>query len=319
MSEVALGVDIGGTRTKLAFVERSGRRLAQGTFRTDAHDSADGYVEALVEAVRSARRELGDGHTVRGVGIGAPNANHFRGTVEDAPNLRWKGVVPLARLVSEALGLPTVLTNDANAAALGEMRYGNARGLSDFVLVTLGTGLGSGFVSGGKLLYGHDGLAGELGHVIVEPGGRLCGCGRRGCLERYASVTGLVLTVRELLASGRPSSLGELDADGLGGRAVDAAARAGDELALEAFARTGQRLGLALANAVAITSPEAVVLFGGLVAAGERILEPTRQAFEENLLATWRGRVRLLLSGLDDAEAGVLGAAALSWREHEGG
>jgi len=317
MSEVAIGIDVGGTTTTFGFVERDGTCVQRGSLRTDVRLDAEGFVAELLDALRRSLDRLGGAHSIRGVGIGAPNANYFNGTVENAPNLGWEGVVPLARMVGDGLGERAVLTNDANAAALGEMLFGNARGLSDFLLVTLGTGVGSGFVVGGRLVYGHDGFAGELGHVIVEPGGRSCGCGRRGCLETYASVTGLVRTVREGLRHGRRSSLSSLGPEALDGRAVHDAAEAGDALAAEAFEATGARLGLALANAAAITSPAAIVLFGGLLAAGPRFLVPTKSAFEANLLNLYCDKIELRVSGLDGPDAAILGASALAWKEFE--
>ena len=263
MNELAIGIDVGGTTTTFGFVDRDGTCVQRGTLRTDVRPDAEGFVAALLAAVRDGLERLDPSPRIRGVGIGAPNANYFTGTVDHAPNLSWEGVVPLARMIGDGLGKPAVLTNDANAAALGEMLFGNARGLSDFLLVTLGTGVGSGFVVGGRLVYGHDGFAGELGHVIVEPDGRSCGCGRHGCLETYASVTGLVWTVREELERGRSSSLAALAPADLTGRAIHDAAEAGDALAVEAFTATGRTLGLALANAVAITSPAAIVLLRG--------------------------------------------------------
>ncbi|MFT5284144.1 MAG: glucokinase [Planctomycetota bacterium] len=316
MTQVAIGIDIGGTTSDFAFVDRDGQCLARGTMRTDIHANFQSYLDDLIQSIDATRAEFGGELEVVGCGVGAPNANYFTGTVMDAPNLSWKGTVPVAQMVAERLGVPTVLTNDANAAALGEMLFGSAQGLKDFILVTLGTGLGTGFVSGGNLIYGHDGFAGELGHVIVEPGGRECGCGRRGCLETYVSVTGLMRTARELLKQQGVSEMAGVSVAELRGEDVNRAALAGDELALETFARTGERLGLALANAVAITSPKAIVLFGGLVAAGDLILDPTRAAFEKNLLNIYTG-VDLTLSGMKGSDAAVQGAAALSWMELE--
>ena len=316
MSEVTLGIDVGGTTTHFGFVDRAGACRARGAIGTAEHAGAEAFVDALVAGVREAWETLGPKAAVRAIGMGAPNANYFTGTVEDPPNLNWTGVVPLARRVEDRLERPTVLTNDANAAALGEMLFGNARDLDDFVSVTLGTGVGSGFVVRGELVYGHDGFAGELGHVIVEPGGRPCGCGRRGCLETYTSVTGLVRTVCEALdAGGTESVLGAVPREELSGRRVFEAAEAGDALALRAFEATGETLGLALANAVAITSPKAIVLFGGLVDAGELLVAPTRRALEANLLNIYAGKVELRVSGLAGTDAAILGAAALAWQE----
>ncbi|MEZ5987532.1 MAG: ROK family protein [Planctomycetota bacterium] len=312
--ERVLGIDVGGTGTKLALVDREGRVGRERQLATASFVSFEGFVAALVGELAELVQREGP-VTVRGIGIGAPNGNGLAGTIESAPNLPWKGRLPLADSLGHRSGLPVSVTNDANAAALGEGLYGGAVGLDDFLVVTLGTGLGSGFVCGGELLVGATGLAGELGHVIVEPDGRPCGCGRRGCLETYASATGLVRTVRDLLAEDdRDSALRAFTPRTIEARDVDEAARDGDALALEAFAECGRVLGLALANAVAITSPAAVFLFGGLADAGERILEPTRKAFEEHLLPVYRGTVQLRLSALLDRNAAILGAAALAWR-----
>ncbi len=317
MTRVTVGIDIGGTTTDFAFVDRDGACLAGGSMRTDAHADIEPYLGELVGSIERCKSDSSLSLELIGCGIGAPNANYFTGTVDHAPNLSWKGVVPLAALLSEQLAVPAVLTNDANAAALGEMLFGSAKGLTDFVLVTLGTGLGSGFVTGGELLYGHDGFAGELGHTIVIPEGRECGCGRRGCLETYVSVSGLMRTVRQLLEDGQASSLADQDPTSLKGEDVFTAAQSGDVLALNAFERTGRLLGLALANTVAITSPSDIILFGGLVGSGDLLLKPTQAAFEENLLNIYRGNVNLSLSGLRGSEAAVQGAAALSWKELE--
>ena len=317
MTDVTIGIDIGGTTTDFSFVDRDGVCLTGGSIRTDAHDGIEPFLDDLIRQLTMVRSSFDGKLVVVGCGIGAPNANYFTGTVEHAPNLTWKGVVPLAKLLTDQLGVPAVLTNDANAAALGEMLFGGAQGLTDFVLVTLGTGLGTGFVAGGNLLYGHDGFAGELGHTIVEPGGRECGCGRRGCLETYVSVTGLVRTVKLSLDEGQGSVLAELPRESLSGEEIHKAALAGDALALDSFQFTGKWLGFAIANAVAITSPSEVILFGGLVAAGDLLLKPTRAAFEANLLNIYSGKVRISISGLSGSKAAVQGAAALSWRELE--
>ena len=315
MSEVTIGIDIGGTTTTFGFVDRDGNCLSRGTLLTAEHNGADAFVEALLRSVRKAWDELPPSVSVRGIGMGAPNANYFTGTVDDPPNLNWSGVVPLARLVGEGLGRPAVLTNDANAAALGEKIFGNAKDLDDFVSVTLGTGVGSGFVVGGRLVYGHDGFAGEIGHVIVEAGGRLCGCGRMGCLETYTSVTGLVRTVVEAIEAGKPSVLADEPREALNGKRIFDAAVGGDAVCREAFEVTGERLGLALANAVAITSPKAIVLFGGMLSAGPLLMEPTQRSFDANLLNIYQGKIELRSSGLSGPDAAILGASALAWNE----
>ena len=246
--------------------------------------------------------------------MGAPNANYYTGQIEQAPNLPWKGTVPLARMLQERLTLPVTLTNDANAAALGEMTYGVARGMKDFIMITLGTGVGSGIVINGRLVYGHDGFAGELGHVIVRRGGRLCGCGRRGCLETYCSATGIVRTVHEMLSStDTPSLLRDIPLDKVTSKDIYDAAEQGDKLALEIFRFTGTVLGEAFADFIAFSSPEAIVLFGGLAKAGEYIMAPIREAMDANVMSIYKGKTRLLTSALKDSDAAVLGASALAW------
>lgn len=300
MGAQAIGVDIGGTNSSYGLVDRGGRVLQRGSRPTDRGDpraTVDGLCRAL-SAI--APRDLA------GIGVGAPNGNYYRGTVELAPNLDWPDRVQLDEMFRAHFDVPVFVTNDANAAALGEWRFGAARGLRDFLVVTLGTGLGSGFVSGGRLVYGHDGFAGELGHTTVVPDGRPCGCGRRGCLETYASATGIVTTMREL----RPEDSRPLTAE-----EISAAAAADDALALRAFDETARMLARGLATAVAVTSPEKIVLLGGLARAGELLLAPTRRHLEVELYPVFRGKVELTLSGLDDDDAAILGAAALLWSE----
>jgi glucokinase len=317
--DVALGVDLGGTNTKWGLVDRSGNCVHAGSEPTADFAGPRELAAGVHAAAIAVLPQLGDAR-VAGIGIGAPNGNYHRGTVEYPPNLPWPGVTPLAAMFAERFALPAVLTNDAKAAALGEGLFGAARGLTDYLVVTLGTGLGSGFVAGGQLLYGHDGFAGELGHTTVERDGRPCGCGRLGCLETYASATGLVRTVREWLhPAERRSPLRDLAPDQLTAKAIAQAAAAGDALALDAFEYTARILGLALANAVAITSPQAIVLFGGLAQAGDVLMRPLREHFEASLHTLWRGKVELRVSELHDHNAGVLGAAALLWAELDRG
>ncbi|HYE95954.1 MAG TPA: ROK family protein [Rubricoccaceae bacterium] len=299
---VVVGVDLGGTGVKAGLVDHAGHVLDRFTLKTADFDDPRRLVEHLASEIED---RVGDRSLV-GVGVGAPNGNGYRGTVENPPNLPWRGVVPLAAWLGEATGVPSVLANDANAAALGEQHFGAARGMRDFLFITLGTGLGSGIVVAGELVCGHDGFAGELGHVIVEKNGRRCGCGRRGCLEQYASATGLVHTYREL-APGAPE---EADA-----RYVFERAEAGEAAAEEAFERTAETLGLALANSVAYTEPEAIFLFGGLAAAGERLFGPVRRHFEANLLMVYRGKTAILPSALPESDAAILGAASLLWKD----
>lgn len=320
--DAVLGIDLGGTNTAWGLVDRSGGCPRSGTLPTTGFGGPPALVDAVAEAALAAATANAPGERLqlRAVGIGAPNGNYHRGTVEHPPNLPWPGITPLAQLFAARLSLPAALTNDANAAAIGEGLFGAARGLSDFLVVTLGTGLGSGFVAGGTLLYGHDGFAGELGHTIIDIDGRPCGCGRRGCLEQYASATGLVVTTRELLqASARPSRLRADAPEAITAKAVGDAAAEGDPLACAAFELTARVLGLALANAVAITSPQAVILFGGIAQAGEVLLGPLRAHFDASLHSIWRGKVELRVSTLHDRNAGVLGAAALAWAELDRG
>ena len=273
------------------------------------------FVRALHERIQVLLQKLGMQNELKGIGIGAPNGNYYNGTIEFAPNLRWRGVIRMVDLVKQHYDTLVVLTNDANAAAIGEMMYGGAKGMRDFIVITLGTGLGSGIVVNGELVYGHDGFAGEIGHTIVDPNGRQCGCGRRGCLETYASASGIKRTVFELLAdSNTASELRAVNFNDLTAAMLTEAATRGDKLALEAFERTGKILGLKLADAVAHTSPEAIFLFGGLAHAGEFIFEPTQRHMEANMLNIYKNKVKLLPSGLKNNVA-VLGASALVWKE----
>jgi glucokinase len=310
--KLALGIDIGGTNTAYGFVNRRGEIVRKGTFPTTGHHDPEAYVVAMRDVLLPVMAELDT--EIAGVGIGAPNGNFFTGSIIFAPNLPWKGVViPLVKMVGEALGIKAVLTNDANAAAIGEMAYGAARGMKDFVLVTLGTGLGSGFIANGQLVYGHDGFAGELGHVIAERNGRLCGCGRKGCLERYASATGLVHTAEEWLEQKKDETMLRVHKGSITAKKVQDAAQAGDTFALALYDYTAQILGQSLADVVAITSPEAIIFFGGVAKAGDLILVPTQRYMEQNLLNIYRNKVKLMLSALPDADAAILGASALVW------
>lgn len=317
MSIVA-GIDIGGTNTVLGLVDREGAILAERSIDTTAYPDPESFAEAIAASLRALHEHLSAPPPIAGIGVGAPNGNYFSGTIEEAPNLRWKGVIPFADLLRDATGIDTVLTNDANAAAIGEMMFGAASHFRDFALVTLGTGLGSGFVAGGELLYGSTGFAGELGHVIVVEQGRRCGCGRRGCLETYVSAPGLLRTVAELLSEqGFGSSLSSIPLTSLTAADVADAAQQGDALARLAFERTGTLLGAALANTAALFSPEAFILFGGLARAGRLLFEPTQREMEARMLPILKGSVRLLRSALMDRNAAVLGAAALSWKSVE--
>ena len=255
---------------------------------------------------------------IRGIGIGAPNGNYYTGNIEYAPNLPWKGILPLASMFEERLGIPTALTNDANAAAVGEMTYGAARGMKDFIMITLGTGVGSGIVINGQVVYGHDGFAGELGHVIARRGGRVCGCGRKGCLEAYCSATGVARTARELLAARTDESLlREIPSESITSKDVYDAAVKGDKLAKEIFDFTGTLLGELLADFIAFSSPEAIILFGGLAKSGDFIMKPVQKAIDDNVLPIFKGKAKLLASELKDSDAAVLGASALAWELKE--
>ncbi len=307
---LAIGIDIGGTNTVFGFVDRDGNISAKGSMPTGS-GGAEAFVAALCAALKPQIARV-DKAQVAGIGIGAPNGNIYTGEVLNAANLSWESRVPLAQMMQEQLGVPTRVTNDANAATVGEMIYGAAKGMKDFIMVTLGTGVGSGFVANGQLIYGHDGFAGELGHVIAVREGRPCGCGRHGCLETYTSASGMVRTAEEWLANrSEASQLRNLQP--LTAAAITQAALEGDSLAQELFAFTGRMLGQTLADTVAITSPEAIILFGGLSKAGSLIFEPVKASLEASLLSIYRGKVRVLPSGLPDGDAAILGAAALVW------
>ncbi len=309
-----VGMDIGGTNTVFGVVDSRGTVLASDSIKTHQFEKVEEYVDAVCEKMLPLLEQFGGPEKIKGVGIGAPNGNYYSGTIEFAPNLPWKGIIPLAAMFEERLGIPTALTNDANAAAIGEMTYGAARGMKDFIMITLGTGVGSGIVINGQLIYGHDGFAGELGHVIVDKEGRNCGCGRKGCLETYCSATGVARTAREfLVARSEPSILRNVPAEEIQSKDVYDAAVKGDKLALDIFQYTGDILGRALANFIAFSSPEAIILFGGLAKSGDYIMKPIQKAMEDNVLNIYKGKTKLLLSQLKDADAAVLGASALGW------
>ncbi len=316
MTQVVLGIDLGGTSADFAFIGIDGRIIYKENILTSEFDTANSFVQLVKERSDAAIENKKLNVVVRAIGIGAPNGNYYRGTIEFAPNMKWDGIIPIAEYFKMAFGLPCFLTNDANAAAIGEGMFGNAKNVKDFIMITLGTGVGSGIVINNELVYGHDGFAGELGHVIVKENGRTCGCGREGCLETYASVTGLRRTVIKLVMDNKYNSeLKGICFKDLTGKAVSEAANRGDELAIEAFRYTGAKLGMALANFVAFSSPSLIVLFGGLAQAGDLILNPTKEAMEANLLRIYRGKVPIILSGLKGNEAAMLGAAALAWKE----
>jgi glucokinase len=314
--QLVVGIDIGGTNTKFGIVDRRGNILCDGRMLTNQHEDVTGFLEELHGHLALLIEQTGGIENIKGIGVGAPNGNFYTGNIEYAPNLRWKGVIPLATLLEEKFGKPAVLTNDANAAALGELIYGAARGMKDFIVITLGTGVGSGIVANGQLIYGHDGFAGELGHIIVIPGGRLHpGTGAHGSLEAYASATGVTKTAIEFLHN-RPeckSLLREYKPEEINSKVIYEAAIKGDALALEIYEFTGQVLGAALANFVMFSSPEAIVLFGGLTNAGDLIMNPVRKHMEENLLPIFQNKVKLLFSELKESDAAILGASALAW------
>ena len=310
----AVGIDIGGTNTVMGIVDTRGKVVTSSSIKTGQYIEIEDYIDAVSASLRVLMAGVGGPHMIAGIGIGAPNANYYTGNIEHAANLPWKGIVPLAELLFEKFGIPVAVTNDANAAAIGEMTYGVARGMRDFIMITLGTGVGSGIVVVGRLVYGHDGFAGELGHVKVQKGGRLCGCGNRGCLETYCSATGVARTAREFLTErDTPSSLRSLDIESITSKDVFDAAMNGDDLAREIFDYTGRIMGEAFADFVAFSAPEAIVLFGGLAHAGELLRAPIVEAMEANLLTCWKGKVKVLFSELKAADAAVLGASALAW------
>ncbi len=315
LEQLAIGIDIGGTGTKFGIVDRVGNLLFSSEMSTRNHSEVEGFIDELHANLSPFIEQAGGVGRMKGIGLGAPNGNYYSGTIEYAPNLPWKGIIPLAKLVENKFKLPVVLTNDANAAALGEMMYGAAQGMNDFIMITLGTGVGSGIVANGKLIYGHDGFAGELGHTIIIPGGRFHqGTGKKGSLESYASATGVRLTTLELLAKSKtPSSLRDIPADQVDSKKVYDAAMEGDDLAKEIFEYTGKILGMALANFVMFSSPEAIILFGGLTKAGDLLLKPTREHMEDNLIQVFQNKVKILVSHLKESDAAILGASALVW------
>ena len=311
-----IGLDMGGTNSVFGIVDQRGNIKSQTVISTKAYPDFDDYVKASVEALQPALDAVGGIQNVRAMGIGAPNGNYYNGTIEYAANLLWDGVVPVAQKFEEALGIPVRVTNDANAAAMGEMTYGVARGMKNFIMITLGTGVGSGIVVDGKIVYGSDGFAGELGHFVIDhtENGRPCGCGRRGCLETYTSATGVARTAREMLETHREDSLlRKLDPEKITSYDVFKAAEQGDKLALEIFDFTGRILGRSCADYTTFNSPEAFVFFGGLTKAGDYLMKPLRKAYEENVLNIFRGKAKLLVSSLNGSEAAVLGASALGW------
>ena len=313
-SSFVVGIDVGGQTSKIGVVDARGTVLAQTVIRTDTYSEVEPFIAELAAAVSKLIKDSGTEGKVRGVGVGAPNGNYYTGTIEAAQNLTWgRNQVEFAKLLTEAIGLPVVLTNDANAAAVGEMTYGAAKGMKNFIMITLGTGVGSGIVINGQVVYGHDGFAGELGHTIaVRNNGRTCGCGRTGCLETYCSATGVARTAREWLElSDEPSVLRNLDK--IASKDVYDAAKEGDKLALKIFDFTGKILGRSFADFIAFSAPEAIVLFGGLARSKEFLLEPMETAMNENVLGLWKNKVKIVFSELKESDAAILGASALAW------
>lgn len=309
-----VGVDIGGTNSVFGIVDARGNVVANSSIKTGTHNDINKYLDDLVSGIMNLVDQVGGVDRIRGIGVGAPNGNYFNGAIEFAPNLPWKGKIPLVDMIRERTGIPVALTNDANAAAIGEMTYGAARGMKDFIVITLGTGVGSGIVVGGQLVYGHDGFAGELGHMIVRRNGRMCGCGRQGCLETYTSASGVARTAREYLSIRNDESLlRNIDADKITSKDVYDAAVSSDPMALEIFESTGAILGEAFADFVTFSSPEAIILFGGLTKAGDLLMNPIKHHMERNILNIYKGKTKLLFSQLKESDAAVLGASALGW------
>jgi glucokinase len=313
MKDVVAGIDIGGTNIIFGLVDNSGNVLAEDRLKTAEFPEINDYIEAQQIAIGKLL-EANPGHNLIGLGIGAPNANYHKGTIELAPNLAWKGIVPLAGLMTSKVHVPVYLTNDANAAAMGEMIFGGAKGMKDFIVLTLGTGLGSGIVVNGEVVYGHTGFAGELGHMTIVQGGRECGCGKKGCYETYASASGLVRTVLHLLSEMREeSAMRDIQPSELTSKKIVEEAEKGDRIALAAINYTAEMLGLGITNSIVFSSPEAIFLFGGLVKAGELLLAPVRNYVDQNVMPIFRGRVKILPSKVSESNAAVLGAAALAW------
>src|SRR5687768_2805629 len=316
VTQLAIGIDIGGTGTKFGIVDRDGNVLFSGEMSTKKHKTVDTFIVELHEVISEVIEKAGGTGRMKGIGVGAPNGNYYTGTIEYAPNLPWQGVIPLAKLISHKFQLPVTLTNDANAAAIGEMMYGAAQGMKDFIMITLGTGVGSGIVANGHLIYGHDGFAGELGHTTIIPGGRVHkGTGLHGSLEAYASATGVTATAIEFLERDPnvKSLLRDFPKEEINSRIVYECAIQGDAIAKEVYDFTGKILGLALANFVMFSSPGAIILFGGLTKAGDLILKPTREHMEANLIKVFQNKVKILVSHLKEADAAILGASALVW------
>ena len=316
----AVGIDVGGTTTKFGIVDRDGNIIEQDRVASNAHEIVEDFIDDLYAKLFPMIEKAGGIDNFVGIGMGAPNGNFYTGTIEYAPNLKWKGIIPIAELIEKKFGLTTKLTNDANAAAVGEMMYGCTKEIQHFITITLGTGVGSGIVIDGKIVLGHDGFAGELGHTIIRPGGRMHkATGMRGSLESYASATGVRETAIEMLTEypEQESLLRDFTINKLTSETVYDCAMKGDTIANRIFEFTGQILGESLANFIMFSSPEAIILFGGLTKAGSLLLNPTRKHMEANLLPIFQNKVKLLFSELKEADAAILGASALVWKLKE--
>jgi glucokinase len=316
MKEIAIGIDIGGTNTTFGLIDRKGNSLGEGYISTNSYSDLKTFLTTLYDKINVTILKVKEGLKIKGIGIVAPMGNYKKGTIEYAANLPWKGIIPLAETFEKISRKPVLVTNDANAAAIGEMIFGGAKGMKDFIMITLGTGLGGGVVANGDLVYGQNGFAGEIGHITVNPEGRDCNCGKRGCLETYVSATGIKRTVFELLArSNEKSELRDLSYDEMDAIRIHEVAKRGDRIALDAFDYTGKILGKVLADCISFSNPQAIFFFGGLANAGEYIFKPTRQYMEQNLLENYKDKVKLLPSKLEGAHAAILGASALVWNE----
>ena len=316
--EYAIGIDIGGTNTKFGIVNHRGEISHRGDISSTNHIKIEKFIDELYENLLPAIKDAGGEDLIKGIGVGAPNGNYYNGNIEYAPNLPWRGVIPLAKLINKRFNKPCILTNDANAAAVGEMMYGAARGMKDFIMITLGTGVGSGIIANGQLILGHDGFAGELGHTVIRSGGRLhWGTGMKGTLETYASATGIAITANELLDEKNKESsiLRKIPRKKIDSKAVFEAAQKGDKIAKEVFKYTGRILGEALANFIMFSSPEAIILFGGVCKAGDLLMKPVKKHMEKNLLPIFQNKVKLLFSELKESDAAILGASALVWEK----
>ncbi len=315
IKQYALGLDIGGTNSVIGAVDKIGNLISYDSVKTRAFATVDEFVDTVSSKAKALMSEIGDGWECVGLGVGAPNANYYTGTIGFAPNLPWKGIdIPLGKMFEERLGIPVILTNDANAAAVGETIYGCAKGMKNFIMITLGTGIGSGIIIDGKLLHGTHGVAGELGHVVINPNGRLCACGRKGCLEAYCSATGIANTAKERVKNtDEPSLLRNIKVDEITSKDIYEAAVKGDAMAIDIFRETGTILGRALANFALFSDPEAIILFGGLAKSGDFIMKYTQQAMESTMLELYKGNIKLMLSSLSDSNAAVLGASAMAW------